>query len=349
MQKMLNGLFEVAQKHLHMPWKGKKLRRYYSHCERTDRYTVAIYLRYWLETYCKQNLAANTLRGYQVNVENHIIPEIGGIWLNELTPQKIQLLYTALVEKGLSGTTIRYVHNNLHKALGQAVKWRLIQSNPSDFVEAPKVDHYEAHTLSSYQVIQLLKCSQGQDIYLPVLLGVTLGLRRGEILGLQWDDVDLGAKTITIRQTASFRASELYFSKTKTRNGRRTLLIPDTLCTILTQALEDQKEQAAQIGPSYNTYGLVCCRFDGGIMTAGAFNYQYKKTLKQCGLPPIRIHDLRHTNATLLLQGAVPAKIVSARLGHSSIGITMDIYSHVSVEMQKVAVDVLDYIFSKIA
>ena len=349
---MMSILGEI-QNHLHSyfhVWNREvKVKKNYSHSEGINRYTVATYLRYWMETYCKQNLAANTVRGYQVNIENHIIPEIGGIWLDELTPQEIQLLYTALVEKGLSGTSIRYVHNNLHKALGQAVKWGLISANPSDFVEAPKINHYEARTLSFFQVIQLLKGSQGQEIYLPILLGVTLGLRRGEVLGLQWQDVDMEAKTITVRQTASFRNSELNLSQTKTRCGRRTLLMPDGLCTILQHARLMQQEQAAQIGASYNSFGLVCCRADGRVMTDDAFNYQYKKVLRQCNLPPIRIHDLRHTNATLLLQGAVPAKIVSARLGHSSIGVTMDTYSHVNIEMQEVATSALNHIFAEIA
>lgn len=312
---------------------------------KAEKSTVAVYLRHWLDTYCKQHLAANTVRGYQVNIENHIIPKIGNIPLDKLKPKDIQQLYTDLIEAGLSGTSVRYVHNNLHKALGQAAKEELIPRNPANFVEAPRVDRYEAQALTPEQAKTLLKSCQGEDIYLPVLLAVTLGLRRGEALGLQWCNVDLDAGTVTIRQSASFSPSGLCLSATKTRNSRRTLLLPDGLHTALQKALDEQQEKAAQLGAGYNPLGLVCCREDGSPMTSNALHHLYKEALERCGLPSIRFHDLRHTNATLMLRNAVPAKIVSAMLGHSSIGITMDTYSHVITEMQESATEVMDSLF----
>lgn len=301
---------------------------------RVDDSTLAVYLLHWLETYCKSQLADNTVKGYCVNIEKHIIPRIGHIQLNRLKPNDIQKLYADLQASGLSGTSVRYVHNNLHKALGAAVKEQLILRNPADYVYPPKVSRYEAETLTPEQALTLLKACAGSEIYLPVFLAVSLGLRRGEALGLQWQDVDLRAGTVTIRHSASFSKDGITLSTTKTKNSRRTLQLPDALKRALENALSTQEEQALLWGAGFNPHNLVCCRSDGSPITSNCLHHQFKDALEQCGLPPIRFHDLRHTNATLMLRSAVPAKIVSAMLGHSSIGITLDTYSHVITEMQ---------------
>ena len=313
---------------------------------KADKSTTAVFLRHWLDTYCEPRLAQNTIRGYRVNVEKHIAPYIGQIQLDRLQPKDIQSLYAALSRKGLSGTSIRYVHNNLHKALSYAVKHELIVRNPADLVDIPKINRYEAQTLTPEQVIKLLQECSGQDIYLPVMLAVTLGLRRGEALGLQWDDVDLSAGTVTIRHSANFNKGGFTLSSTKTQNSRRTLLLPDKLRIVFESTLSRQQNIAVFAGAGYNPYRLVCCRTDGLPLSSNALNHQFKAALERSSLPAIRFHDLRHTNATLMLRNAVPAKIVSAMLGHSSIGITMDTYSHVITEMQEGAVNVMDNLLS---
>lgn len=285
------------------------------------------------------------LPGYKVNVEKHIIPYIGTIPLNKLQPKDLQALYDKLRVAGLSGTSARYVHNNLRKALGQAVKAQLIPRNPADLVDPPKVDRYEAQTLTPEQAQKLIAACVGTEIHLPVLLALTLGLRRGEALGLQWADVDLTAKTVTVRHSATFAKGGLTLGTTKTKNSRRTLMVPEVLQEALEAALEKQTQEAERFGPGYNPHGLVCCRLDGSPLTSGVLHHQYHALLEELELPSIRFHDLRHTNATLMLRNAVPAKIVSAMLGHSSIGITMDTYSHVMTEMQSGAVGVMDSLF----
>lgn len=312
---------------------------------KTDSSLMSVYLRHWLESYCTPRLAPNTVRGYKVNVEKHIIPYIGTIPLNKLQPKDLQALYDKLRAAGLSSTSARYVHNNLRKALGQAVKAQLIPRNPADLVDPPKVDRYEARTLTPDQAQKLIVASDGTEIHLPVLLALTLGLRRGEALGLQWEDVDLVSKTVTVRHSAGFSKGGLTLGTTKTKNSRRTLMVPEVLQEALEAALEKQAQEAERFGPGYNPYGLVCCRLDGSPLTSGVLHHQYHALLDQLGLPSIRFHDLRHTNATLMLRNAVPAKIVSAMLGHSSIGITMDTYSHVMTEMQSGAVGVMNELF----
>lgn len=196
--------------------------------------------------------------------------------------------------------------------------------------------------LSGLPLDHLISGCVGTDIYLPVLLGLSLGLRRGEALGLQWDDIDMDAKTVTIIHSASFRKGGFLLSSTKTRNSRRTLIMPDALYIALKDAYNKQQREAAIFGDGYNPYHLVCCLPDGMPITSGILQHRFHDVLTSCGLPSIRFHDLRHTNATLMLRNRIPAKIVSAMLGHSSIGITMDTYSHVMTDMQEGAIDVMD-------
>ena len=183
---------------------------------KADKSTLAVFLRHWLSAYCVPKLAPNTVNGYRVNVERHIIPYIGQIPLNKLTPANIQKLYADLLTSGLSGTSVRYVHNNLHRALKYAVKQELISRNPADLVDPPRIDHIEMRVLTPDESKTLISGCVGTDIYLPVLLGLSLGLRRGEALGLQWDDIDMDAKTVTIIHSASFRKGGFLLSSTKT-------------------------------------------------------------------------------------------------------------------------------------
>lgn len=156
-----------------------------SFANQQSRSTLAVYLHHWLDSYCAQRLAANTIRGYRTNIERHIIPELGQIRLDRLQPVDIQQLYSKLLGKGLSGASVRYVHNTLHRALVSAVKGQLISRNAADFVDAPTVGDYQAQTLNLEQAARLIAACHDNELRLPVLLALLLGLRRGEVLGLQ--------------------------------------------------------------------------------------------------------------------------------------------------------------------
>ena len=314
-----------------------------------SRSTVAGYLNYWLKVYCEPRLAPNTINGYRTNIEKHIIPYIGIIPLLKLQPKDIQTLYLTLQGKGLSSTSIRYVHNNLHKALQFAVKQQSLPRNPADCVEPPTVRKYEASVLKGEQVLQLLKACSGSEVYLPILLTVSLGLRRGEALALRWQDVDLDQKVVSIRHSALCKSQETFtISETKTKNSNRTLRLPDTLFDLLIVRYAELQKLRAEVGSGYNPLNLVCCRDSGQPFTCGVLHHQFHTALEKAGLPSIRFHDLRHTTATFMLQNAVPAKIVSAMLGHSSIGITMDTYSHVLTDMQEGATSKMNTLLKKL-
>lgn len=315
-----------------------------------SRITLRAFLRKWLESCSQQGLAPNTLRGYTVNMENHVIPYFGDCLLIQLKPTDLEMLYSKLKQQGLSNTSIRYVHNNLHKAFDYGIRLQMLPRNPTDMVIPPRVDRFEASTLSPAQVVTLLDACKNAEVFWPILLAVTLGLRRGEALGLRWEDVDLDARRITITHSALCNSKDGFtISETKTPSGRRPLMLPDYVAEMLKHRLDILADRREQFGEGYNEMNLVCFRELGGPLTTNALQHQFNKVLLKAGLPKVRFHDLRHTNATLLLRNGISPKIVSSMLGHSGIQVTMDRYSHVAPDMQEGAVHAMDQICSRVA
>lgn len=313
-----------------------------SFANKADSSTVAVYLKHWLENYCIPRLAVNTVNGYRVNIEKHMIPLIGEIQLNKLQPKDIQTMYDKLAASGLSGTSIRYVHNTLHKALVNAVKSQILSRNAADCVYAPTISKFEVVPLTPEESRKLITACKDKEIYMPVLLALVLGFRRGEVLGLQWNDVDFDYRTVSIKHSANIVNGEFVLSDPKTKNSHRTLMLSDSMIEYLQNQKAIQDKWRIAFGDGFNPHNLVICRRDGMPMTANALQHMFKDVLTENQLPNVRFHDLRHTNATLMLRSEVPAKIVSSMLGHANIGITLDTYSHVMTDMQKSAVGVVD-------
>ena len=216
-------------------------------------------------------------------------------------------------------------------------------------VTPPKVSRFEASTLTPEQVVRLLEACGEKEIFWPVLLAVTLGLRRGETLALQWQDVNLDAKQVYVHHSALCANLESFtISETKTKSSRRLLRLPDYVADVLRVRLGLLKERRKTLGEGYNRLDLVCFREIGQPFTSNVLCYQFNSVLKNAGLPSIRFHDLRHTVATNLLRQAIPAKIVSTIMGHSSTQLTLDTYSHVAIDMQDGAVEAMDKILNKL-
>ena len=293
----------------------------------------------WFESYCIPNLSRNTRNGYLNNIDKHIIPYIGALPVKKVTPEVVEDLYKKLRQKGLSETSIVYVHNTLSGAFDYAVFNRTLPYNMMRYVNKPKKKKHHSSVLTVNETEKLLQSCKNTDVYLPVLLAVLMGLRRGEVLGLSWSDIDLDNRTITINHTATYYKSEFVLSDPKTSSSIRTLKVPEKIYSILICYSE------IPIDIDINPNRLVCCRSDGRPITSGMLNKIFKQILKDAELPNVRFHDLRHTYATILLKKHIPAKIVSNMLGHSSIGITMDTYSHVMTEMQDSAIDAVDTLF----
>lgn len=315
-----------------------------------EKITLAEYLRQWMHDYVEPNLAPKTIDGYKVNIEGHIIPSIGNIPLQKLQPIHIQQFYRSKLENGrlddkggLSAKSVLYIHRVLRKALSNALKMQLIPRNVADAVELPKAKTYYAKFLNEKELKKLLNTLKNTDIYIPVLLASCLGLRRGEALGLQWKDIDFENKTISvIRALLPSIGGTPIFHEAKTKTSERTIVISDSIIFELEKHRNKQQRYRKLLGNAYKDYDLVTCLNNGSPINPASFSHTFARTLKKHNLRHIRFHDLRHSNATLMLKHNISPKVASERLGHSKINITLDLYSHVLKEMQEEAANKID-------
>lgn len=312
--------------------------------------TVGEYLTQWLE-YVKMQVSGPTYDRYEAIVRLHLTPRLGKIPLHKLSPLQIQKAYAQMMADGnhhkaggVSPRTAATHHRVLHRALDQAVKWQLLSRNPAENVEPPRYQRREMRVLDEEGVRELLDAARESQVYLPILLAVTTGMRSGEILALRWEDIDLASGTATIRRTMA-QGRGLYFKEPKTAKSRRLVRLPGITVEALKEAHRNQAQHKLLLGASYKQNDLVCCQPDGGPIWPSNLREGFHRVLGRIG-KSMRFHDLRHTHATLLLRQGVNPKIVSERLGHSNIGLTLDTYSHVLPDMQEEVVRKLDETFT---
>lgn len=308
--------------------------------------TVTEYLRDWLVTYVQPNLSPTSVDGYTVNIEKHIIPRIGHIPLQQLKPTHVQKFYQDLLQNGrtdgtggLSARSVLYVHRNLREALDHAVRLQLIQRNVADMVTLPKAGNYKAEVYSPDELTHLLQVAKDTDMELPVALAAVMGLRRGEVLGLRWCDIDFDKKKLTVCNNLVQTSKGNISKEPKSANSLRILELPEGLIPILKRHKALQAENRLKLGAGYREDNYVYCKADGSPYSPGYLSRKFTAFLKKNHLKRIRFHDLRHSNATLMLACGIPAKVASERLGHSNIGITLDLYSHCLDSMQKDAAE----------
>ncbi len=304
-----------------------------------QRCTLAEYLGKWLETAARPTIRAGTHRNYKHWIEKKITPTIGGVILSKLGPLHVQSLYTNLEAAGASPRLREQVHNLLHKALGQALKWGMVRQNACASVHKPRVPKTTMRVLSKSQVESLLEVSKNDRFAALYVTAVTTGLRQGELLGLQWEDVDLRSGHASIRHTLQNDRGKLTLESTKNSKGRRV-----ELPQITVNALKAQREWLMAQGLRSSPW--VFPNSKGGPMRKDNLLRLFKALLKRAALPPVRFHDLRHTAATLMLVQGVHPKVVQEMLGHSSISLTLDTYSHVIPTMQRDAANKMDALFS---
>ena len=306
----------------------------------SNRALLADYLERWLEE-ARPSLARSTHRHYGSAIRAHVAPLLGGVRLDRLEPRHVQTLHAEMERRGASPATQIKVRAVLRRALGQAVRYGLLPANPCDGVPRPRLPRKEVAYLDAGQVRRLFDAARGDPLEALVVLAVTTGLRQGELLGLQWRDVDLEARTLAVRrQLLEHSDGSLELGELKTRASRRRVDLPGTSV----RALEAHRSRAKVASPD----GLVFTDSRGGPVRKGnLLRRWFRPLLKRAGLPPVRFHDLRHTHATLLLaQGAHP-KVVQERLGHSQISMTLDVYSHAVPSMQREAARGLDDLLDK--
>jgi integrase len=275
-------------------------------------------------------VSPRTYTNYRLQVRRHLTPALGRIKLKDLTPFKVQGLYRSKLDAGLSNASVRYTHAVLHRSLKQAVKWSLVPRNVAEAVDPPRVRREEITPLSPEQARVFLAAARGDRFEALYVVALTCGLRQGELLGLKWSDADLGAKTLRVnRQVQRHRDGDgLVFAEPKNAS-RRTVPLTATAVEALKRHGKRQAEEKMRVGSLYEDNGLVFASEIGTPLDAqNVVNRSFKPLLRRADLPSIRFHDLRHTCATLLLAKGVHPKLVQALLGHASIGITMDLYSH---------------------
>jgi integrase len=256
------------------------------------------------------------------------VPTLGKTRLDKLNALQLQSLYSSKLDSGLSARTVRMIHTTLHKAMKQAVRWSLIPRNVTESVTPPREQSLEMRPLDEGQVKSLLRVARGERFEALYVLAVTTGMRSGELLGLRWEDVDLEAGTLQVRRTIFNGRVEA----PKTAKGRRSIKLSQVSVAALRQH------------PKVSEW-VFCNGASRPVSVHNLHNRSWKPLLKRAGLPDIRFHDLRHTCATLLLTKGVHPKIVQEMLGHSSISITLDTYSHVLPNLQGEAVKAMESIF----
>lgn len=308
--------------------------------------TVKQYLESWLEEVHKPTIKVSTYAKYRTIINKHIIPSLGHVQLQKLTPQQVQKLYSEKLKDGLTGKTVFSIHALLHKALDNAVRWNLVVRNVCDAVTPPRVERHEIQPLTPEQSKQLLKAVEGRSIEAIIKLALTTGMRRGELLALRWSDIDFKDKSLNVRHTVDYIGRFGYVeSEPKTNASRRKIVIPDFVIEVLRQHRTRQKENKLKAGDAWQENNLVFCNAVGSYISPDYLLELFHKVLEDAGLPDIRFHDLRHSAATLLLSMGVHPKVVQEILGHSRINMTMDTYSHVLPSMQKEAMDGMNDMF----
>ncbi len=306
------------------------------------RLTVAEYLDRWLRDYAEPNVAPSTLKRYQ-GICRVIAESLGGLRLQALRPAHIQAVYSHLRARRLAARTILHHHRVLKEALGHAVGWQLLERNPADAVSAPRVERREMQSLDADGVERLVGSCGDDNLRRLVFTAVSTGMRIGELLGLRWDDLDLEARTATVRRTAQYLGSGgVVLRPPKTSRSRRTISLSPSTVVVLREHRVAQTEQRLLLGPAYEDHGVVFAAPDGRLLAPYAASARFRTVARRLGFTGLRFHDLRHTSATLALQAGVPAKLVSDRLGHASVAFTLDTYAHVLPDQQRQAADLMD-------
>lgn len=330
---------------------------------------VCHYMNKWLADK-KEELSPTTYSGYEVNIRCHINPFIGGLRLQDLRAIHIKDMYKNLQKdrdlkidnemrhfKKLSPKSILYVRRVLSKALEDAVIDEILEKNPAKAAKSPEVPKHKAKFLPALQIKTMLDNFEKDDMFMPVYLAVVLGLRRGEALGLRWENIDLDQKIVMIRsELTMYDGNPIFIEDVKTEDSDRDIIVTDRIIELLKRHKISQKENKLALGKNYiveftcqyckekgseiikkemKTTDFVCTWPDGALFNPSHVSRSFKERMKKYGLPEITVHELRHSNGALMIKENAPLKGASDRLGHSTIVITNDFYGHVETSAQE--------------
>jgi integrase len=299
------------------------------------RATVGEWLQAWLSQKRPQ-LASKTFERYEQVVRLHLLPALGRVPLRKLHPQHVRALHAQLLEAGLHPRTVLHVHRVLHTALEDALRQEVVGRNVCDAVRPPRVPVREVTVPTEEQLVKLLRAVRGTRLEVPVVLAALCGLRRGEVLGLRWEDVDFDRGVLMVRRSLEVTRAGLQLKETKTGRARAVAL-PAQVLRLLRAHRRRQAEGRLRAGPSWTDHGLVCPGRDGGPWHPTSFSHEFAALAHSVGLR-LRFHDLRHAHASYLLRTGADVRTVAARLGHSTPTLTLNTYGHLVPGAQEEAV-----------
>lgn len=309
--------------------------------------TVKQFLENWLEETVKRQVRVRTYAKYAQDVSHHIVPAVGRLQLAKLTPDHVQKMLNHLSDNGLSHNSVRNVRAALRCALNQALRYGYVMRNVATLVDIPGKVTFKPQPLTYEQSQQLLAAAKGNRLEALFRIALGLGPRKGEILGLRWEDVDLAGATLCISGSLQRQNGKLERSATKTDASVRTIALPPRLVKVLTRHRENQEEER-KAAASWTESGMVFTSRIGTPLSPESLTENFKALLKKAGLPKtVRFHDLRHTCATLMIKQGIHPRVVMEILGHSQISTTMNTYGHVLPEVQRDAVNILDELFTE--
>jgi len=315
----------------------------------------------WLRDYGEQNFAPKTFLRYKQILESRVYPAMGHLKIEKIRPTHLMEFYANLQEDGIRGDgrpgklsekTILYHHRVISSILNDAVQWQVIPFNPASRVKPPKVPKKQALCYDEGQVAALLMSLnqlEEKDLKYKVVvtLAITTGLRRGELAGLEWRDIDFNNATLEVRQASQYLPGKGTFTKEpKNETSKRVISVPASVMALLKQYKAHRAEERLKTGDLWQGSERLFTTWDGRPMHPDTISKWFSKFLKRHGLPPLPFHGLRHTAATLLIGRGLPAKVISGRLGHSNISTTMDVYGHFLKSADREAADKLEELFT---
>lgn len=303
----------------------------------------------WLPTK-KMAVRVSTYASYRGLVERHVIPALGHVQIQQLTADRLDRFYADLVAHGLATKTIRNIHVLLHRALTDAVRKSLVPRNVADASDPPKLNRADREEMKTWTPEQLREFFAGiatHRLAAAYILAATTGMRRGEVLGVRWRDIDFKARRLHVQQTVLTVEYQIIIGRPKTLRGERKIALDDQTIQVLQSHRAAQRREKQLLGDGYQDHGLVFAREDGTPVHPDYFSQTFDRTVKRLGLPKIRLHDLRHTHATLGLAAGVHVKVISDRLGHATTSFTQDVYMHAIPAVEEDAADQIAHIVFK--
>jgi integrase len=341
-QKLKSGFHTRKEADAWLTQKAEELRQGVAPVD--DRQTVQQYLEQWLESMA-DTVSPSARHAYKNHVEKHIIPALGSVRLTELRPHHIERAKAfwassapkrrKLAEGRLSTRTVRHIFSTLRVALNRAKRRRLITINPCELVDPPRVERKEMRALDAQGGAALVKALESSDIGAAIVTSLGTGLRRGELLALRWGDINLDERRVTVRRAIERVNGRTGFKEPKTSRPRRTISIPGFVADRLHRHRTDQAQRLLHDGLGRPTAETLVFERGGEPWVPNTFGTAFMRALRAAGIPHMRLHDLRHSFASMAIQAGVDLKTISTALGHSAIATTADIYAHVTDSLMR--------------